>query len=78
MAELGDISVKNINYKSMPSEKEHELSQCGRLSYSCIKKARGQPGGAAVKCTHSTFAAWGSLVRIPGAAMAPLGKAMLW
>ena len=35
---------------------------------------RGRPGGAAVKCTRSASAARGSLVRIPGADMAPLGK----
>ena len=31
------------------------------------KRKRGQPGGAAVKCPRSALAAWGSLVRIPGA-----------
>ncbi|XP_070355954.1 integrator complex subunit 14 isoform X5 [Equus asinus] len=36
--------------------------------------AWGQPGGAAVKCTHSASAARGSPVGIPGADMAPLGK----
>ena len=35
----------------------------------------GQPGGAAVKCTHSALVARGSLVRIPGVGMAPLVKA---
>ena len=35
---------------------------------------RGRPSGAAVKCTRSASAAQGSLVRIPGADMAPLGK----
>ena len=34
----------------------------------------GQRGGAAVKCARSTSAAQGSLVWIPGADMAPLGK----
>ena len=34
----------------------------------------GQPGGAAVKCACSTLAGWGSLVRIPGADVASLGK----
>ena len=33
----------------------------------------GQPGGAAVKFTHSALAAWRLLVQIPGADMAPLG-----
>ena len=33
-----------------------------------------RPGGAAVKFAHSTLAAWGSPVRIPGADAAPLGK----
>ena len=37
----------------------------------------GQPSGAAVKFTHSTLAAQGSPVQIPGADMAPLDKAML-
>ena len=35
---------------------------------------RGQPGGAAVKCVCSASAARVSLVRIPGANTAPLGK----
>ena len=35
---------------------------------------RGRPGGAAVKCARSAWAAWGSLVQIPGADMALLGK----
>ena len=34
----------------------------------------GWPGGAAVKCAHSTSAAQDLLVRILGADMAPLGK----
>ncbi|KYM52400.1 hypothetical protein A2U06_11205 [Fusobacterium necrophorum subsp. funduliforme] len=34
----------------------------------------GRPSGAAVKFTSSASVAWGSLVRIPGADMAPLGK----
>ena len=34
----------------------------------------GQPGGAAVKCAHSISEAQGSLVQIPGADMARLGK----
>ena len=33
----------------------------------------GWPGGTAVKFARSTLAARGSLVRIPGADMAPLG-----
>ena len=37
-------------------------------------KLRGQPGGAAVKCTCSALATLGSLVRILGADMALLGK----
>ena len=35
----------------------------------------GLPSGAAVKCVHSTLAAWGSLAWIPGTDMAPLGMA---
>ena len=35
---------------------------------------RGLPGGAAVKFARSTPAAQGSLLWIPGADMAPLGK----
>ena len=38
------------------------------------KQSWGQPGGATVKRTRPASAAWGSLVRIPGADMAPLGK----
>ena len=38
------------------------------------QEAMGQPGGAAVKLTHSTSVAWGSPVQILGADMAPLGK----
>ena len=34
----------------------------------------GWPGGIAVKCACFTSVAWGLLVRIPGADMAPLGK----
>ena len=34
----------------------------------------GRPGGAAVKCACSTSVARGSLVQIPDADMAPLGK----
>ena len=34
----------------------------------------GWPGGAAVKSAHSTLAARGSEVQMPGADMAPLGK----
>ena len=34
----------------------------------------GQPGGAAAKCPCSASAAWGLLVWVPGADMAPLGK----
>ena len=34
----------------------------------------GWPGGAAVKCTRSASAVQGSLVRIPGVDIAPLGK----
>ena len=35
---------------------------------------QGQPGGAAVKCAHSTLAVRGLPVQIPGVDMAPLGK----
>ena len=34
---------------------------------------QGWPGGAVVKCAHSTLVAQGSPVRIPGADMALLG-----
>ena len=34
----------------------------------------GRPGGAVIRCARSAAVAWGSLVRIPGANMAPLGK----
>ena len=33
----------------------------------------GRPGGTVVKCARSTSVAWGSLVQIPGADVAPLG-----
>ena len=39
-----------------------------------LLKVWGQPSGAAVKCTCSASVARGSLVRSPGADMAPLGK----
>ena len=39
-----------------------------------ILKIRGWPGGAAVKCVRSALEAQGSLVRIPGADTASLGK----
>ena len=38
------------------------------------KENRGRTDGAAVKCARSTLVAPGSLVRIPSADMAPLGK----
>ena len=38
------------------------------------KKVGGWPGGAVVKCTHSSLATQGSLVWIPGVGMALLGK----
>ena len=34
----------------------------------------GRPGGTAVKCAHSPLVARSSLVQIPGADMARLGK----
>ena len=34
----------------------------------------GRPGGAAIKCTRSASVALGSLIWIPGADMALLGK----
>ena len=39
-----------------------------------IKECWGRPGGAVVKFARSASAARGSLVRIPGADTAPLGK----
>ena len=51
---------------------------CGGKGGSLKKNQQGAreswPGGAAVKCTRSTSAARASLVWIPGADMAPLGK----
>ena len=38
------------------------------------KKIRVWPGGAAVKCAHSSLAARGLPVRIPGADTTPLAK----
>ena len=37
-------------------------------------KLRGWPGGTVVKCACFASAAQGSLVRIPGADVAPFGK----
>ena len=49
--------------------------QAGHTVILCIKDLeRGQPGGTTVKCARSASAAQGSLVRIPGVDMAPLGK----
>ena len=39
---------------------------------------RGQSGGTAVKFAHSTWAAWGSLVQIPGADLCTACQVMLW
>ena len=39
-----------------------------------LKKMRGRPGSAVVKCTRSTLASRGSLFRIPGVDKALLGK----
>ena len=50
-------------------------NQSGLYRWSKMKYVSwGRPGGAAVKCTCSALAARGSLVRILGADMAPLGK----
>ena len=42
-------------------------------SHSCKTGNRGQPSGAAVKCSRSTLVARGSPIQIPGTVMAPLG-----
>ena len=47
-----------------------EKHECKKV----LKDIWGWPGGSAVKYTHSALAAKGSLVQIPGADMAPLGK----
>ena len=56
----------------------HEVSQIHKLLPLglSICSSWGQPGGTAVKCALSALAAWGSLVQILGADMAPalLGK----
>ena len=44
------------------------------LFYFSKTEGGGQPRGEAVKFTRSSLAAQGSLVWIPGANMAPLGK----
>ena len=41
-------------------------------------QVRGQPSGAVVKCARSALASRGSLVWMPGADMAPLGKSHAW
>ena len=38
------------------------------------KEERDRASGAVIKFAHSASAAWGSLVQIPGAGMALLGK----
>ena len=50
-------------------------SSTPQVSFSSLRKSKngGQPRGTVGKCTHSTSAAQGSPVRIPGADMAPLG-----
>ena len=51
------------------------ISQRMNLKYVAQKMHdRGRPSGTMVRFTHSASAAQGSLVQIPGADMAPLGK----
>ena len=54
------------------------MMYCKALKSSHLKvniiHVRGGPRGSAVKCAHSTLVVRGSLVRIPGADMAPLVK----
>ena len=45
-----------------------------RNIYKMNEPIRGWPGGTVVKCAPSASVAWGSLVRILGTDMAPLGK----
>ena len=53
----------SLDYLSFPSESRWERIETW-----------GQPRGAVVKFARSSSAAQGSLVRIPGVDMAPLGK----
>ena len=39
---------------------------------------RGWPGGAAVKFTHSSLAALGALIQIPGVDLHTIFQAMVW
>ena len=52
------------------------VQQKYNASHSCDLKfsSRGRPSSTAVKLARSASAAWASLVRIPGAGMALLGK----
>ena len=49
-------------------------SPLGRMQNCYQMSTLGPPGDAVVKFTHSASMSWGSLVRIPGADMAPLGR----
>ena len=51
-----------------------------QLAGSCVKThlVGGQPGGAAVRFAHSSSAAWGSPVQIPGVDLCTAYQAMLW
>ena len=64
---LYDIQIKDSKLK-IKSYSDQRLNIKNKL------QSRGKPGGAAVKYARSASAAHGSLVRIPGADMAPLGK----
>ena len=52
----------------------HSLSVLLMSEALTIHCSWGRPGGAVVKFARSALAAWGSLVRILGGDMAPLGK----
>ena len=56
-----------------PGTKDQEAIRNIRLNSVRNMSCRGWPGGPAVKCARSAWAACGSLVRIPAADMAPLG-----
>ena len=47
--------------------------KAGFLSFKKVFE-RDWPGGTVIKFTCSASAVWGSLVRIPGSDMSPLGK----
>ena len=56
------------NYKFLEADDTTNITKSRNIT------SWGQPSGGVVKCAHSASAARGSLVRIPGADVASLGK----